>query len=159
MTTKITEGSDTGSSQINQTPGLFGKKKNISNSQSKQFNKEKANKNEPLDIQGKATHQLIVKPIYPGLQLKLSSILKKKKRQPHGIKSRFTLNSITKGHQLNFHLYIYIFRIVVMNFEFFKNNPEVLTFSLFFYAWNTTKIQLVQLVQFLRKQYKLLVRK
>lgn len=58
---------------------VFSEKKNISNSQSKQFNKEKANKNEPLDIQGKATHQLIVKPIYPGLQLKLLSILKKKK--------------------------------------------------------------------------------
>lgn len=73
-TTKITESSDIGSFQVNWTLSLLEKIYPIPRA-SNLINKEKANDNEPPDIQVKATHQLIVKPIYLGLsQLKLKSI-------------------------------------------------------------------------------------
>lgn len=67
------EGGDTGSPQVNQTPGLLKKIYIYTPKASNLINKGKANDNEPPDIYVKSTHQLIMKPLYPRLlQLKLN---------------------------------------------------------------------------------------
>jgi hypothetical protein len=98
----------------------------------------------PLDMQVKATHQLVVEPIYPGLlQLQLKSMYFLK-NQPHLITYRFTTNTVTENHQLNFHQYkIFTNLELVMNFEIMKNNLRNVS-SLSFKAWSKTKIYLVQ---------------
>lgn len=68
---QTTEDGNIRSSHVNESPGLW-EKIYWTPKASNFIHKEKANGNEPPDIQVKATHQLTMKPIYPGwLQLKL----------------------------------------------------------------------------------------
>lgn len=102
---------------------LLAFKKNVSNSQSEQFNKEKVNDNEPPDIHVRATHQLIMKPLYPRLlQLELNQCIFE--NLPHGLKSRVTANQNIESPTKFLLIQIYLHMSTCYEFGIFQKPPR-----------------------------------